>query len=190
MPLRDSEFLTELDSEVWRIDLRNFVSEDEAEKLSAENIAKEQHDDEDLAFLIACKQKGLDPPSGGDLDGRSEEALILTSQWDSLVYTDGNLYRLFEDVQRNNMRLQVFVPRRLRKAYIRQCHVGMTGGHMGLRKTQDQVARRAYFPRWKNMVADVCQSCEVCAKYCRGKPPKQDRLQFCDAVGVMESDGY
>ena len=59
VPLQDSGILAALDSEVCHIDSRNLVSDVKAENIVAENIAKEQHDDEHLALLIACKQKGF-----------------------------------------------------------------------------------------------------------------------------------
>jgi hypothetical protein len=172
--------------ETDRIEAQHFITDADADVLSAENIAKKQNEDPDLSFIIDCKKRGLSPPSATELAAQSEEVGVICAQWESLVLTDGMLYRLFEDLRKNNVILQVIVPRCLRKLYVRQCHTGMTGGHQGIRKTQEQVARRAYFPAWKNTVVDVCCSCEECAKYHRGRPPRQGPLQMQEVSNVMD----
>jgi transposase InsO family protein len=55
-----------------------------------------------------------------------------------------------------------------------------------VRKTEQQVARRAYFPSWKNTVAEVCRNCEECSRYHRGKLPRQGPLQVQEAACVMD----
>ena len=139
-----------------KIDSGNFITDEEAEKKqSAENISRVQHDDEDLACVIVCKQRCLKLLTAEELNERSEEVIILCNQWNSLNLTDGTLYRLFEDVHRNKVRSQAIVPRRLSMANVWQCHVGMTVRQLRIHKTQDQNARRAYFPTWKNVVEEV-----------------------------------
>ena len=54
----ETELLSDVDEgRLLKIDSFNFKTDEEAEKLSAENISREQHDDEYLAFVIACKQR-------------------------------------------------------------------------------------------------------------------------------------
>ena len=65
----------------------------------------------------------------------------------------------------------------MRDDVVRRCHDGSTGGHFGITKTQDQVARRAYWHRWRETVRRVDRQCSECAGYHRGAPPKQGRLQ-------------
>ena len=84
------------------------------------------------------------------------------------------------------MILQAIIPRKLRTVYVRHCHAGMTDGHQGISKTQEQVARRAYFPRWKQTVTNVCRNCEECSRYHRGRPPRQGLLQVQEASHVMD----
>jgi hypothetical protein len=171
--------------ETDRIEAQHFITDADVDVLSAENVAKKQHKDPDLWSIIECKKRGLSPLSATELAAQSEEVGVICAQYESLLLTDRMLYRLFEDVRKNNVLLQVIVPRCLRKLYVRQCHTGMTGGPQGIHKTQEQVARRAYFPAWKNTVVDVCRSCEECAKYHRGQPPRQDPLQMQEVSNVM-----
>jgi len=53
-------------------------------------------------------------------------------------------------------------------------HASVTGGHMGVKKTQMKVAKQAY---WTRDVRDFCRSCDVCAKYHRGTTKRQGELQ-------------
>ena len=73
--------------------------------------------------------------------------------------------------------LQLLVPLRLRDDDVRRCHDRSTGGHFGITKTQDQVARRAYWHRWRETVRRVVRQCSECARYHRGAPSKQAHLQ-------------
>jgi hypothetical protein len=145
MPINEHE-VSSLSDEVMRIEQRNFVSDKETEALLANNLSLQQHADLDLAFIIQEKQQGLDPPTAEEFATKSDEVRLICAQWDSLVYTDGLLYRLFEDVRKNTVILEVIVPRQLRMMFVRQCHTGMTGGHQGVKKMEQQVARGAYFP--------------------------------------------
>jgi transposase InsO family protein len=56
-------------------------------------------------------------------------------------------------------------------------HEGMTGGHLGRTKTEGQVQLRAYWPSWTSDVRNVVRKCQNCARYHRGKPPRQAALR-------------
>jgi len=47
----------------------------------------------------------------------------------------------------------------------------MTGGHLGFRKTVEQVARRAYWTGYRSDVQRFCRRCPDCTKYHCGAPP-------------------
>ena len=80
---------------------------------------------------------------------------------------------------------QLLVPIEKRSDLIRQCHSRSTDGHLGIAKTSDQVARRAYWHGWRDTVRRVVRQCGACAQYHRGAPPKQEplRLLVADARG-------
>lgn len=85
---------------------------------------------------------------------------------------DDVLYRNRHDGVR-----QILLPKSMRKEFLRMCHVGMTGGHLGVRRTRAQVRRRAHWFGWSKDTLLYCRSCEQCARYRQGKPPKQAKLQ-------------
>ena len=60
---------------------------------------------------------------------------------------------------------------------LRQVHAGMTGGHMGLKKTLAQLQRRAYWVGWRQQTARFCQRCSECATYFRGRLPHSSPMQ-------------
>jgi hypothetical protein len=99
------------DTALMRIEPRNFINNEEVEALSVENIAKQQHSDPDLAYIIQAKERGLTPPPLDELVTKSDDVRRICAQWESLVYADSLLYRLFEDVQKNTVILQLIIPR-------------------------------------------------------------------------------
>lgn len=64
-----------------------------------------------------------------------------------------------------------------RAALITMCHAGLSGGHLGVKKTSNHVQRFAYWPNWHNTVKLQLMKCETCAKYLQGKPPHKGLLQ-------------
>jgi len=84
-------------------------------------------------------------------------------------------------------RQQIILPRSIGAEFIRLVHSGMTGGHMGRQNTEEQVQRRAYWPRWRSDVAWELKKCPECAQYRRGQPPKQTFLQPFNAGERFEA---
>jgi transposase InsO family protein len=96
---------------------------------------------------------------------------------DSLVLREGVLYRRWLSADGTHSRLQVIPPTSLRKDLIKTAHSGLTGGHLGVTRTMAQVELRAYWVGWHGDVNRYCKTCPQCARYFRGKPPRQGYLQ-------------
>lgn len=79
---------------------------------------------------------------------------------------------------------QILLPKSMRKDFLRMCHIGMTGGHLGVRRTRAQVCRQAHWHGWSKDTLLFCKSCEECSRYRQGRPPKQAKLQLvlCGAL--------
>lgn len=101
-----------------------------------------------------------------------EASKTLWHQRHQLKLLDGVLYR-----ERNDGTRQLVVPKKLRYDFTRLAHSGMTGGHLGVRRTRLQVRRRAYWPGWSKDVDLFCKSCEECCRYRQGRPPRQGKLR-------------
>ena len=103
----------------------------------------------------------------------SERTKILLSHWNYLVLRDEILYRHFVDPEGVRSYLQLIVPEKYRRDLMERAHGGMTGGHLGYEKTEDQVRRRAYWPTWRSDLQHWMKRCGLCAQYHRGPAPKQ-----------------
>jgi len=53
----------------------------------------------------------------------------------------------------------------------------MCGGHLGVRRTLDQIQRRAFWFGWRRDVRRFCQQCPNCNGYFRGQLPRSGLLQ-------------
>ena len=117
-------------------------------------------------------------PEYEDLSIESEVTKKLYLQWEYLEVHDGLVYRKFLSQRGEEPDyLQLLVPRSDVGEVLRQCHAGVVGGHFGIRRTQDQVKRRYYWPSWKQDTRRFCQRCLECNTYHRGRPKKQGPLK-------------
>ena len=101
----------------------------------------------------------------------------LWNQWDRMSVVDGVLYRKWVSTDGLQSRWQLVPPKSVQGMLIKWAHTGMTGGHLGIKRTQHQLQLRAYWPEWANDVARFCRQCPECATYHRGQPKKQGELQ-------------
>ena len=124
-------------------------------------------------------------PEVGLFAAESDTAKELLSQWQQLCVRDGLVYR--EWLPKNGCPvMQLIIPASYRQKFLRQVHAGLTGGHFGVRKTLDQVQRRAYWPHWRADTRRFVRQCEVCQTYHRGKLPRTAHLQPLMAGAPME----
>lgn len=69
------------------------------------------------------------------------------------------------------------IPKKLKREIFEMCHRGLTGGHMGVRRTRMQVQRRADWPGWSKDTLLFCKYCPECIRYRQGRPPRQANLE-------------
>ena len=55
---------------------------------------------------------------------------------------------------------------------MRRSHTHMCAGHLGFKKTAEQVQRRAYWVGWRRDVERFCRQCDECNRYHRGRLTK------------------
>src|SRR6218665_457805 len=143
-----------------------------------DTIAAEQQNNADLGWIIRKKMENPAAPAMEELRAQSGVIKRLACQWPQLVLQDGLLKRQWlRTEERQEDLLQLIPPPGRRSTLIRLAHEGLTGGHMGLRRTLAQLQRRAYWPGWKGDVELQLRRCQNCAQYRREKPPHQGRLQ-------------
>jgi len=84
----------------------------------------------------------------------------------------------------NGSRVVTVLPASMQRLFVEACHA--EGGHQGRDKTAELVGRRAYFPRWKTTVSDVCSQCVLCASYSNEKTPRFGAMQFMEVEAPMD----
>jgi transposase InsO family protein len=144
---------------------------------SAATISGEQRDDPDIGPIYTALQDGSGKPAWETMLPMSQDTKVYWTQWDSLVLLDAVLYRRYTRGVGRNEVLQLVTPPCYRDEILRLAHAGFTGGHMGERRTLEQVRRRAYWAGWAADTKRMLRSCPACCSYKRGSPPRQGQLQ-------------
>jgi len=88
-----------------------------------------------VRFIVYCQSDGEQRPSIESLMPTAEETKLYWARWELLSMVNGVLYRRFVDAEGRTKKLQLITPAVLRPELIRRCHTGITGGHLGFRKT-------------------------------------------------------
>jgi len=136
----------------------------------------DQERDPEISVILLMKKMAGSQPSWNEVGALGSCSKELWAQWDRLEVIDGVLYRQFMPLDGRPRKKQLIVPKVRRDEFMRMSHEGQTGGHMGRRRTADQVQRRGYWPGWTLDVRLFVKNCSDCAQYHRGKPPKQTML--------------
>jgi transposase InsO family protein len=145
--------------------------------LSRDEVAAQQKEDSELRTLYEAVWQERARPTWEEVALQPGKVKVLWGQWPRLRIRDGVLCRRWEAAIGDEVRWQVVMPVALRKTFVKQVHEGITGGHLGRNKTEEQVVHRAYWPGWKKDVAQVIKECAPCVQYHRGLPPRQAQLK-------------
>ena len=130
---------------------------------SAEDICAAQRKDVEINFVIQLMESSKEIPDEGQSDnvkvkqkpdwsqveGQSANVKSLWNEWERLVLKEEILFRRWTSVDGSPNRLQVVLLTEHRRQFIYLAHTGMTGGHLGRAKTEEQVRLRAYWPNWR-----------------------------------------
>ncbi|MBF2463461.1 hypothetical protein ICI39_14100 [Listeria welshimeri] len=73
------------------------------------------------------------------------------------------LYRKWVSNDGKETTMQVIVPRSKVSPLLRHIHDGVSGGHLGVKKTLVKVRQRFYWLRCREDVEDWCRKCTACA---------------------------
>lgn len=131
-----------------------------------------QKKDPVLAVIRGWMDGGENAPSLAKIITEDEAVKVHWFQREQLYLREDVVYRRTVEGGK-----QLLIPRVLRENFIKTAHTGITGGHLGVKRTKHQVRRRAYWVGWARDVKEYCRRCPQCCKYQRGTPPKQGPLQ-------------
>jgi len=142
------------------------------------SLSERQQMDPELGAFIRLRKTREMPPESEEVQAESELTKKLVSRWYQFEVHDDLVYRRHKNTPRGkDDYLQLVVPRTNIHEVIEQCHGGCTGGHACEKKTTDQVQRRFYWDNWQINTRNFCLHCTTCARYHRGKPPRQGLLR-------------
>jgi hypothetical protein len=144
---------------------------------AGKGLAQIQLEDPEIGPFVKLRREQEERPSIDRLQLASEITKTFCSQWYRFVVNEGVVYRILFKNNGEPNQLQLLTPIALREKVITESHGGMTGGHMGLSKTCDQVQRRAYWLGWRRDTVRFCRRCDECCRYFRGQLPKNGPLQ-------------
>jgi len=153
---------------------------------NTEQFAEAYDRDVDLREIYVQIRDGLDKVSWESMIGKSEATKTYWQDWDRLKVKDGKLFRDWLSVKGSVEREQLIVPKEYRETLMRETHGGMTGGHLGVTKTSEQIQRRMYWFEWRSDVRRFVKHCVECNRYHRGGLPRQGLLQPTTAGEVWE----
>jgi len=148
---------------------------DRDDMFTREELVAAQQAEEAIRVTVEFYKKG-EPPDRDEIRTIPEEAKQLLLQFETLVMKDELFYRRFVHRDGSTKHLQLILPTKLRKEYIKHIHANL--GHFGQAKTCEAVARHAYFPGWRPYTKLIVRNCTICNKSHRGgKMPRQTALR-------------
>jgi len=148
-------------------------------------LCKAQDADETIAPIKHWRSKSASRPDWKLLENHNDDVHTLWAQFESLEVKNGVLYRRFYRTDGTISHLQLIVPRILRNMFLKLVHEG-AGGHVAIRRTKDQVQRRAYWPGWRQSVECYIRRCLKCTHSQPRKPKRQGLLQSFGANGPAD----
>jgi len=143
---------------------------------SFEGLVSAQRDDPDIGIIVKLLESKTKPPW---------EAVVLCSaatkaqwhQWPRLTIQEGLLRRSFETTDGKFVKWQIVWPFALRRQILEIAYGGMTGGHLGRRRTAATIQSRIYWPTWSADLDHFLRPCPQCCQYHRVKIRPQAGLQ-------------
>ena len=140
-------------------------------------IAELQQNDSDIGFIVRLRLESDEKPPFDVVRGQSENTRMYWSQWSQLIVHNGIVYRVLFDRTGQPTGRQLLTPIGLREELIKCVHEGLTGSHIGLARTTQQLSRRAWWRGWRADVRRFYKRCSRCNRYFRGKLPRRGPLQ-------------
>jgi hypothetical protein len=136
-----------------------------------------QRQDEEIGYIMGLLEKSPEKPCWEDIALKSSSIKTLWHMWSRLAMRDGLLKRKFESPDGLSERWQIVWPKSLRTEFLTIAHGGMTGGHLGRRRTASAIQSRAYWPTWSSDLDLFLRQCIPCSRYHRGAVPRRAPIQ-------------
>jgi len=143
----------------------NFVTIKEGDRWSRREIAESTEKNNELATFVKFLQDDILPLTSNEL--ARQDPATKSPHAQRFKVTEGVLYRKYWSNNQEGESWQLVASVAYRKEVMRTAHASVTGGHMGVKKTQVKVAKQVYWVGWSKVVRDFCRSCDVCYQEAR-----------------------
>lgn len=141
----------------------------------SEDWRDSQSQDEELQVIMQALKEGV-RPSWQSISSSGHVTKAYWSQWDSLVLTEGILYRKWINPRTDSVLLQLVVPKNRIPEVLKEAHDSPSGGHFGVNRTLDRVRRRFFWANCRASVEQWCRSCKDCVA--KAGPPDKGKHAF------------
>ena len=140
------------------------------EGYSSQEINKLQKEDSDLGILHIWNEEG-NKPDAQKISKYSPAIRKYWLNWDNLIWKDGMLYQKWISTQDNiSSKLQLLVPKCLRKEALHSCHDILMSGHLGMNKTIKKIKGKFY---WYLIGRDIKMHIKSCTDCSKNKMPRK-----------------
>ena len=127
---------------------------------SFNDLKQKQLDDIDISPVIKWLEGGV-RPYGPEVQSSSPATRHYWLSWDSLVLKDGVLHRWY--YKRNGQSyLQCVVPKSMRSEVLHQMHNSIMSGHLGTKKTRENLLQRFYWFCVRDDIYNHIKKCHEC----------------------------
>ena len=167
------------ESELTNLTVRAIHLEDLSNdgRFQTEKLITLYENDPELKLIYSLRKDNEQQVPWSQVIGQDKLTKSYWMIWEQLKFINGVLYRQWESADGTHQRLQLIPPSNLRQQIIKVAHTGITGGHLGIRRTSFQIQLRSYWVGWSQDVHKYCLSCPECSQYHRGNPSKKGELQ-------------
>ena len=117
------------------------------------------------------------------------EVKIYWTLWSQLEMRDNVLVYCYSSDKWPKEELRILLPACYRQEFLRQAQTGFIGGHLGERRTLNQVRQRAFWVDWAQETRLFCKLCKEYSRYRRSKALKQGHLVHMTTVEPWERLG-
>lgn len=167
-----------LDNEGITTAARHILANDDGSpQWNCDALRLAQQTDQDIGPVYTFRKNDENEPDAESLSHFSADVKTYMAHWPVLELKEDLLYRRWKLKSQPQEILQLLLPLEYRQEALQQMHSGFTGGHLGIRRTLEQVQRRFYWVGWAADVKRYCRQCNDCAQYKRGPAPHQGLLQ-------------
>jgi len=128
------------DMAIEQVRVRRGIEKGTAEEFFQPKQLEEDYGrDPQLATFYKIFESQVEPVPWETVVGLDKTTKGLWTQWDRITKVDGVLYREWISPDGTHQRWQLLPPTSIRKELMKMCHTGITGGHMGVRRTLHQL---------------------------------------------------